>query len=136
MFEVWLFDCSGGLVSEQYNTITSCSLLVNVINSLSQFDDVHLGYDPTFRLPVDNLLVRPDGIHPYKNASVTFPTKEGNLEETLIIECELFCHISLHGRGTQVWLVKCGNDGMQFILKDSWHEIGHLLYMKPIGTAK
>jgi Fungal protein kinase len=126
MFEVWLFDCSGGLVSEQYNTIASCSLLVNVINALSQFNDVHLGYDPTFGLPVDNVLVRPDGMHPYKNASVTFPTKEDHLEETFIIEHELFCHISLHGGGTQVWLVKCGNDGMQFILKDSWHEIGHL----------
>ena len=84
-----------------------------------------MGYDPTFALPSVNPSLRPDTEQPHKEASITFPAQGSHPEETFAVECELFCHMSLRGRGTQVWLVRCDADGSEFVLKDSWREVSH-----------
>jgi Fungal protein kinase len=138
MFEVWLFDRSGGLVSGQHSLFTattsqkdrlimeqaSLSLLSSIVTKLSQFDDVSMGYDPTFVFPAVNPSLRPASKEPHTGSRITFDAEGSHPQETFVIERELFCRTSLRGRGTQVWLVKREEDQALFVLKDSWRECG------------
>jgi len=121
-FEIWLFDRSGGIVTEQFNMKTdsaNCRILTSVVYSLSKFSSEDLGYDTSITVPTLDVSAEKTD-NSFVDSTIVFKGHTYNVKE------EIWYRASLRSRGTRVWRVEDTSSGQICVIKDSWRDESRL----------
>ena len=105
LFKLVACDRAGVVISTTYNLHNDPLVVLRILAGFMFSNEIFIGYDPSItRDDKDNLL------------QITVANKEYNIVN------KIFTSKKLRGRATQCWKVR--REGMEFVMKDTWIQVG------------